>query len=266
MRWTVAEAFIQDVAKLHGFPKSIINDRDHCSSSNSRLSCFVSRGPRSRWAPLTPPDRWPNGGGHWKPSFAALLQNSLPSGICGCPRQNFGITPPRVWQWPHKQQSVALRINPKLSPRYFGPYQILSQVAEVAYELKLHDSARIHPVFHVSQLWRSVQNGSAVSSLPLMLEIDDSETSSPEAILATRVRKHQGTPMEEWLILWTSQPTEEATWEVAHSIKDKFPSFCLEDKANFIGGGIDRNLVSKWNRPFKTYSKAQVDKGLTPFC
>ena len=53
--------------------------------------------------------------------------------------------------------------------------------------------------------------------------------------------------------LLLSQPVEEASWERAVSIKEKFPNFCLEDEATFIGGGIDRNLSSKWDRPFKTY-------------
>ena len=38
----------------------------------------------------------------------------------------------------------------KLSPRYIGPYEVLQQVGNVAYELKLpNDLASIHPMFHV---------------------------------------------------------------------------------------------------------------------
>lgn len=56
----------------------------------------------------------------------------------------------------------------------------------MAYKLKLLDSAPIHPVFHVSQLKRSVNSGSSVSSLPLGLEVGETKVPSPEAIVATR--------------------------------------------------------------------------------
>ncbi|CAJ2652754.1 unnamed protein product [Trifolium pratense] len=53
---------------------------------------------------------------------------------------------------PYRQQSVALRKNQKLGMRYFGPFEIIACVGKVACKLKLPDHAKIHPVFHVSQL------------------------------------------------------------------------------------------------------------------
>lgn len=53
---------------------------------------------------------------------------------------------------PYKQNSVALRKNQKLGMKYFGPFPILAKVGAIAYKLKLPKNARIHVVFHISQL------------------------------------------------------------------------------------------------------------------
>lgn len=56
---------------------------------------------------------------------------------------------------PHRQTSMPVRLHPKLSARYFGPFQVIQQVGSVAFKLLLLEAARIHPVFHSSQLnWK----------------------------------------------------------------------------------------------------------------
>ena len=54
-------------------------------------------------------------------------------------------------------QNVRLKGIPrKLQWKFCGPYKVLEKIGTQAYRLKLHDSWRIHPVFHVSLLkqWR----------------------------------------------------------------------------------------------------------------
>ena len=51
----------------------------------------------------------------------------------------------------------------KLSPRYIGPYEILSKVGPVAYKLKLPpELSRIHDTFHVSMLRKYIPDPSHV--------------------------------------------------------------------------------------------------------
>ena len=42
--------------------------------------------------------------------------------------------------------------NLKLSPRFYGPFQVERNVGTIAYRLSLSTGSPIHPVFHVSQL------------------------------------------------------------------------------------------------------------------
>jgi hypothetical protein len=53
---------------------------------------------------------------------------------------------------PYRQTSVAGIRTQKLAKRFYGPFKILAAVGEVAFQLELPPTSRIHPVFHVSQL------------------------------------------------------------------------------------------------------------------
>lgn len=53
---------------------------------------------------------------------------------------------------PYVQSSLAPRANQKLAFKYFGPFEIVDKVGQVAYKLKLPPYSSLHPVFHGSQL------------------------------------------------------------------------------------------------------------------
>jgi hypothetical protein len=53
---------------------------------------------------------------------------------------------------PYRQHTVNHRVSQKLSKRYYGPFPVIRRIGNVAYELDLPPSSRIHPVVHVSQL------------------------------------------------------------------------------------------------------------------
>lgn len=48
--------------------------------------------------------------------------------------------------------SLVSRPNEKLSPQFYGPYELLERIGQVAYRLLLHTTAKIHLVSHMSLL------------------------------------------------------------------------------------------------------------------
>ncbi|KAD5961527.1 hypothetical protein E3N88_13000 [Mikania micrantha] len=139
----------------------------------------------------------------------------------------------KVGEWvyvklkPYRQQSVASRLNQKLSPRFFGPFQIIAKVGLVAYKLELPPTSKIHPVFHVSLLKKAVQ-GQVEPIIPSDLEFGESDIVQPSQILDVRKVQQGSDLVEEWLIQWQGQLPEEATWEMAEFIQEQFPNLSLE--------------------------------------
>jgi len=114
---------------------------------------------------------------------------------------------------PYRQTSVAYRRALKLAPRFYGPFTIIRKIGDVAYELDLPPDARIHPVFHVSQLKPKL--GSSSSVLPRLPPVDAHGVLRPEPmeILTRRSRPKDNRPFIEVLVRWEGQTADDATWE-----------------------------------------------------
>ncbi|CAH9089213.1 unnamed protein product [Cuscuta europaea] len=99
---------------------------------------------------------------------------------------------------PFRQHSVFRRANQKLACKFFGPYKVLEKIGDVAYKLELPESARIHPVFHVSLLKRHVGPTTSITTLPPYSE-DGEPIFEPENILNFRdVRTSLELFMKPW--------------------------------------------------------------------
>lgn len=141
---------------------------------------------------------------------------------------------------PYRQRLLAKRRNEKLAARYYGPFEVLEKVGPVAYRLKLPEAARIHPVFHVSQLKRSVGPQLANPTLPPQLSPELILEAEPEKLLNIRApNPHTGNPTEV-LIQWKHLLAYEATWEDFAAVATRFPHFHLEDKVALLGGSNAR--------------------------
>jgi hypothetical protein len=124
---------------------------------------------------------------------------------------------------PYRQNSVAVRKNLKLNPRYYGPFQISKRIGMVAYELKLPEGSLIHPVFHVSLLKKKVGDATIVSS---KLPISDKEGRMqimPLAILDRKLMKKGNGAATAVLVQWSNLYPEDATWEDLSDLQKQFP-------------------------------------------
>lgn len=77
-----------------------------------------------------------------------------------------------------------------------------TRVGEVTYKLKLLDGAQVHPVFHVSQLKKSVGLNIPVSSRLPTVDQDGILHPKPVQVLDIRMRLVNNHPMTMLLVRW----------------------------------------------------------------
>ncbi|WVZ22625.1 hypothetical protein V8G54_001169 [Vigna mungo] len=121
---------------------------------------------------------------------------------------------------PHRQLTIARRINQKLTPRYYGPFLVVEKKGEVSY--------------------KAIGNHVVEPTLPTELSLEEEDQEEPETMLATKEIPEGGTITKQWLVKWKGRTEEEATWEDEGLLRSQFPYFSLEDKAVVAGGSNDR--------------------------
>ncbi|PNX89495.1 Ty3/gypsy retrotransposon protein, partial [Trifolium pratense] len=142
---------------------------------------------------------------------------------------------------PHRQSSVVRRINQKLAARFFGPFQIIARIGEVAYQLQLPEQSKIHSVFHVSLLKKAIGNYQVQGDLPKDLEVIDDLTVYPEMVVGSRLTVKEGVTVHQTLVKWKGKSLDDVTWEDTDFLRGQFPDFSLEDKTFVEEEGVDRN-------------------------
>lgn len=134
---------------------------------------------------------------------------------------------------PYRQQSVATRQFNKLTPKFYGPFQVKACIGGVAYHLILPPNSKIHPVFHVSLQKKKI--GDAISLNPTLAPIDSTGFLhwQPEKILDRGMFLKKKAIITKWIIKLFGLPAEDATWEVIYDIIARYPDFKTWGHASF---------------------------------
>ena len=63
-----------------------------------------------------------------------------------------------------RPKKISLRLGScaKIAPRYYGPFEILSRIGQVTYQLALSPNLRVHNVFHIYVLKKYVHDATHV--------------------------------------------------------------------------------------------------------
>ena len=96
----------------------------------------------------------------------------------------------------------------KFLPLYCGPFRVTERIGPSAYRLALPATCRIHPVVHVSKLWRYLSRpGDAQPPPPILLE-------NAEHFKILDILSHRGkAPRRQYLVQWKGLDVLYNTWE-----------------------------------------------------
>ena len=152
------------------------------------------------------------------------------------------------------------RSHHKLGFKYFGPFQVLGRVGQVAYCLNLPAHSRIHPVVHVSLL-KLAKGYQGPDAMPLPVEMPEFRV--PQRILQTRGVTKGNRLVQQVLVTWSDLPDELATWEDHDALRQCYPFAPAWGQAGFQGAGNVNNKELEEGRPVQEMASSNRDSDNT---
>ncbi|GJY92285.1 retrotransposon-related protein [Tanacetum coccineum] len=165
----VAQAFLDNIYKLHGLPKDIISLAEYWYNTNFHIAINTTPYEVLHGQALIPHIAYVQGESKVdavdrslsaREAVVSLLKFHLKRSqdkmkSMAAKRSDREI---KVDSWvyvklqPYRQATMRKEKYSKLSAKFFGPYKVVAKVGKVAYKLAVPVEAQIHPMFHVSEL------------------------------------------------------------------------------------------------------------------
>ena len=108
-------------------------------------------------------------------------------------------------------------IPDNLQKRFMGPFKIQERIGQQAYKIRLPETWKVHPVFHIFSLLKrwNVVDLQEEEQFPTEVEEPYYEI---EKLLRWKKVKRDGQLKKQYLVLWKGYPVEEAQWVLAENL------------------------------------------------
>jgi hypothetical protein len=120
--------------------------------------------------------------------------------------------------------SLKLGSCSKLAPRFCGPFEILTRIRPVAYQLALPTNLKVHNVFHVSLLKIYIHDPTHIIDWNMVqVEREGEFQEEPLCILERKETILWNRSITQVKVQWKHFSPEEATWELEEEMLKSYP-------------------------------------------